>query len=158
MTTKKKCKKSAKITTEIVTEDSIEELNRLGEDYGVEPGALLTETRVRPKLRTDLSPEQAKLIEEVRPDARGRLIPRLYSKAWANAELRKMHNLSAKSEAPDVTKLSDAELVAQLAEQAKQLGVTIDLSYSFAQQPPAAKTDGQDISQVIDDKSDVDKR
>jgi len=38
MTIKKKRKKSAKITTEIVTEDSIEELNRLGEKYGVEPG------------------------------------------------------------------------------------------------------------------------
>src|SRR6516165_1877627 len=120
--------------------------------------AVSPRARVVPRPLTELDPETAKLIEEVRPDARGRLIPRLYSKAWANAELRKMHNLSAKSEAPDVTKLSDAELVAQLAEQAKQLGVTIDLSYSFAQQPPAAKTDGQDISQVIDDKSDVDKR
>ena len=44
-----------------------------------------------------------------------------------------MLNLGAKSEAPDITKLSDAELIAQLAQQAKELGIEIDLSYSFAQ-------------------------
>jgi hypothetical protein len=38
MTTKKKPKKSAKITTEIVTEISIEKLERLREGYGIEPG------------------------------------------------------------------------------------------------------------------------
>jgi hypothetical protein len=40
-------------------------------------------------------------------------------------------NLSAKSEASDVTKLSDAELIAQLAAQARELGINIDLSYTF---------------------------
>ena len=64
-----------------------------------------------------LSPETAKLIEDVSVDNKGRLIPRLYSK----------------SEAPDVTKLSDAELIAQLAQMAKELGIEIDLNYSFAQ-------------------------
>jgi hypothetical protein len=47
-------------------------------------GALLTETRVRPKLLTGLSPDLAKLIEDVQVDNRGRLIPRLYSKERAN--------------------------------------------------------------------------
>jgi hypothetical protein len=75
-------------------------------------------------------------------DSRGRLIPKLYSKLQASKELRAMLNLSAKSEAPDVTKLSDAELIAQLARQAKELGIEIDLSYSFAQQPVAKGTDG----------------
>jgi hypothetical protein len=42
-----------------------------------------------------------------------------------------MLNLSAKSEAP--TKLSDAELIQQLADQAKEPGIGIDLNYSFAQ-------------------------
>jgi hypothetical protein len=36
-------------------------------------------------------------------------------------------------EASDISKLSDAELIQQLTDQAKQLGVEIDLSYSFAQ-------------------------
>ena len=42
-------------------------------------------------------------------------------------------NISARTEAPDVTKLSDAELIQQLADQAKELGIEIDLNYSFAQ-------------------------
>jgi hypothetical protein len=104
-----------------------------GQPERTDEGALLTETRVRPKLLTDLSPEQAKLIEEVRPDGRGRLIPRLYSKHQANAELRKMLNISAKEAPPDVTKLSDAELIETLARQARELGVQIDLSYDFGQ-------------------------
>jgi hypothetical protein len=101
-------------------------------------GALLTETRVRPKLLTDLPPDLAKLIEDVQVDNRGRLIPRLYSKERANKELRNMLNFSARSEAPDVTKLSDAELIETLARQARELGVSIDLSYDFA---PPKKTD-----------------
>jgi hypothetical protein len=108
-----------------------------------------TETRVRPKLLTHLSPDLVKLIEEVRPDARGRLIPRLYSKAQANAELRKMLNISAKEAPKDITQLSDQELIATLAQQAKELGVEIKLDYHFARQPPATATDGQD-GQVID--------
>ena len=95
--------------------------------------ALSTETRMRPKLLGDLPPELAKLVEEVRPDARGRLIPKLYSKHQANAELRKMLNISAKEAPRDITQLSDAELIETLARQAKELGVEIDLSYSFAQ-------------------------
>jgi hypothetical protein len=34
-------------------------------------------------------------------------------------------------EQTDVSKLSDAELISQLAEQAKELGIHIDLNYSF---------------------------
>src|SRR6516164_5627910 len=94
-----------------------------------EKGALSTETRMRLKLLVDLPPELAKLVEEVRPDARGRLIPKLYSKHQANKELRAMLNISAKSEAADVTKLSDAELIETLARQARELGIEIDLSY-----------------------------
>jgi hypothetical protein len=38
MTTKKPRKKSAKMNVKIITEISIEELDRLREDYGIEPG------------------------------------------------------------------------------------------------------------------------
>src|SRR5262249_2535752 len=89
---------------------------------------------------TDLPAHLTKLIEDVQVDNRGRLIPRLYSKEKANKELRNMLNLSAKSEAPDVTKLSDSELIAQLGRQAKELGIEIDLNYSFAQ---PKKTDNE---------------
>jgi hypothetical protein len=66
-------------------------------------------------------------------DSKGRAIPKLYSKLQASKELRAMLNLGARSEAADVTKLSDAELLAQLAQQAKELGIEIDLNDSFAQ-------------------------
>ena len=95
--------------------------------------ALSLEKRVRPKLLTDLPPDLAKLIEEVRVDNHGRLIPKLYSKERANKELRNMLNLNAKSDAADVTKLSDQELLQTLAQQARELGIEIDLNYSFAQ-------------------------
>jgi hypothetical protein len=36
-------------------------------------------------------------------------------------------------EASDVSRLSDAELIQRLADQAKELGIEIDLNYSFAQ-------------------------
>jgi hypothetical protein len=39
----------------------------------------------------------------------------------------------------DLSRLSDAELVAQLADQAKQLGIEIDLNYRFLQQPAVPK-------------------
>jgi hypothetical protein len=46
----------------------------------------------------------------------------------ASKELRSMLNLNAKSDAADVTKLSDEELISTLAQQAKELGISIDLS------------------------------
>jgi len=95
--------------------------------------ALSTETRMRPKLLADLSPELAALIEDITIDSRGRLIPKLYSKLQANKELRNMLNISAKEAPRDVTQLSDAELIQQLADQARELGIKIDLNYTFAQ-------------------------
>ena len=102
-----------------------------GQPMHDEKGALSLEKRVRPKLLTDLSPDAARLIEEVRPDSRGRLIPRLYSKHQANKELRAMLKLGTKSDASDVSKLSDQELISTLAQQAKELGIDIKLDYTF---------------------------
>jgi len=102
---------------------------------------LSLEKRVRPKLLTDLSPDAARLIEEVRPDSRGRLIPKLYSKHQANKELRAMLNLGTKSDASDVSKLSDQELISTLAQQAKEFGIDIKLDYTF-HLPKKDKGDG----------------
>ena len=56
-------------------------------------------------------------------------------KTKANAELRKMLNIGGQKEREqiDVSRLSDAELIQQLADQAKELGIDIDLNYTFAQ-------------------------
>jgi hypothetical protein len=83
---------------------------------------------------TDLPPELAALMEDITIDGKGRAIPKLYSKLQANKELLAMLNIGAKQSAPGVTQLSDSELIAQLAEQARELGVTVDLNYSFV--PP----------------------
>jgi len=86
-----------------------------------------------PKLLADLSPETAKLIEDVTIDSKGRLIPKLYSKLQANKELRAMLNIRAKEAPRDVSQLSDAELISTLEQQARELGISIDLNYTFHQ-------------------------
>ena len=92
--------------------------------------------RMRPKLLSDLDPEIRKNIEDLVPDGRGRLIPKLYSKIQANKELRAMNNIGKQTDVKDITQLSDAELIATLASQAKELGIDIDLNYKFAQAKP----------------------
>jgi hypothetical protein len=104
---------------------------KCNENTGEMETALSLEKRVRPKSITDLPPHLAKLIEEVRVDNHGRLIPKLYSKERANKELRNMLNISAKETPSDVTQVSDAELIATLAAQAKELGIDIKLDYTF---------------------------
>jgi hypothetical protein len=90
-----------------------------------------TETGEKPKRLSDMSPELRKNIEKIVIDSKGRIIPQLYSAPAANKELRAMLNIGKSSDAGAVSSLSDAELVAQLSDQAKQLGVDINLSYDF---------------------------
>src|SRR5262249_48035988 len=93
----------------------------------------------RPKLLADLPPEISKNIEKITIDGRGRAVPQLYSKLAANQELRKMLNFGRTDDRNDLARLSDAELIAQLSDMAKELGIKIDLNYSFAQLPPATE-------------------
>ena len=122
-------------------------------------GKMLTVRKQRAKLINDLPIEARKLIEDVSVDRNGNVIPKLYSKAQANADLRKLLNLGAQEHRPenDLARLSNEELIQGLRDQAQQLGVEIKLDYSFAQQPPATETDGQD-SRVIDSDGEGDKR
>jgi hypothetical protein len=94
-------------------------------------GQMRVDRKERPRLLSDLPAELAQLIEDVTVDSKGRAVPKLYSKLQASRELRAMLNIGAKEAAPDITKLSDAELVTQLADQAKELGIEIDLNYRF---------------------------
>ncbi len=102
-----------------------------------ETGKMFTVRKQRPQLLSDLSPDLRKAIEHVQVVARGNVVPQLYSKLQANAELRKMLNIGGQKDRPetDVSRLSDAELIQQLTDQltdqAKQLGIEIDLSYRF---------------------------
>jgi len=89
----------------------------------------------RPKRLADLPPEIRKNIEKITISNNGRLVPQLYSKLAASQELRKMLNIGGQKDRPEtgISRLSDAELVQQLTDQAKQLGVQINLNYSFLQ-------------------------
>jgi len=60
-------------------------------------GKMLTVRKQRAKLINDLPLEFRKLIEDVTVDRNGNVIPKLYSKAQANADLRKLLNTSATS-------------------------------------------------------------
>ncbi len=116
---------------------------------------MLTVRKQRAKLINELPPEFRRLIEDVIVDRRGNVIPKLYSKDRANKGLRELLNIGAQEHRPEsnVSRLSDAELVAQLSEQAQQLGVKIDLSYSFDGEDPNAAIDataaGDDNSQEM---------
>jgi len=57
----------------------------------------------------------------------------------ASKELRSMLNLSARADAADVTRLSDQEPLQTLAQQARELGISIDLNYTFHQPKKAVE-------------------
>ena len=57
-----------------------------------------------------------------------------------------MLNISAKETPCDVSQLSDAELISTLAQQAKELGISIDLNYTFHQ---PKKTDESAVSGLL---------
>jgi len=90
-----------------------------------------SKTIERPKRVSDLPREIQQNIEKITISSNGRLVPQLYSKLAK--ELRKMLNLGRTEDRSDVSRLSDAELIAQLADMAKQLGIEINLNYSFLQ-------------------------
>jgi hypothetical protein len=116
--------------------------NSAGDVETDENGRMLTVREERPRLISDLAPEVAQLVEDVTIDRKGRFVPRLYSKAQANKELRAMLDIGRVTpEGNDASRLSDAELVAQLSDQANKLGVKIDLSYSFDGEEPNAAID-----------------
>jgi hypothetical protein len=99
-------------------------------------GNMLTIEKERPRKLSNIPAEIRRNIEKVTIDGKGRAIPQLYSKLAASQQLRKMLNIGGQKDRPetDVSRLSDAELIQQLADQAKELGIEINLNYSFAQQ------------------------
>src|SRR5215469_10972893 len=90
-------------------------------------GKMLTVRKQRAKLINDLPLEFRKLIEDVTVDRNGNVIPKLYSKAQASRDLRQLHNFGRTDDRPEneVSRPSDAELIAQLSDLSKQLGVDI---------------------------------
>ena len=96
-----------------------------------ENGKMVTIEKERPRRLSNIPAEMRRNIEKVTIDGKGRAMPQLA----ASQELRKMLNIGGQKDRPetDVSRLSDAELIQQLADQAKELGIEIDLNYQFAQ-------------------------
>jgi hypothetical protein len=97
-------------------------------------GKLQKRTIQRPRLLSELPEEVASTIETCGPDEHGRVIPKPYSKMTANQELRKLLGIgvvTGRDESDELLRLSDADLIARLAQQARELGIHIDLGYFF---------------------------
>ena len=94
------------------------------------------------------------MVEDVTIDRKGRAVPKLYNKLQASKELRAMLDIGRPSDKADVSRLSDAQLVAQLADQAKQLGIETDLNYRFLQAPSAKQEADRRSLNRLDDTGD----
>jgi tellurite resistance protein len=99
-----------------------------------ENGKMVTIEKERPRRLSNIPAEMRRNIEKVVIDGKDRVVPQLYSKLAASQELRKMLNFGRSDDHNNVARLSDAELIQQLADQAKELGIEINLNYNFAQQ------------------------
>jgi hypothetical protein len=106
----------------------VEMRNRKGKMVLNADGTPKTKTITRMKDLSQLTPEQQQRIESIYVNEAGIASPKLHSASWANSELRKFHALGENITNP-VQRMSDAELITQLANQAKELGIEIDLSY-----------------------------
>jgi hypothetical protein len=101
-------------------------------DITGEDGKPVMVKRQVPKLLSDLPEDVARTVETCGVDENGRVIPKPYSKMQANQELRKLLGIGVVTGAGgdgEVVRLTDAELIAQLSNQARELGIEIDLSY-----------------------------
>jgi hypothetical protein len=108
----------------------VEVRNKKGDVVLNADGTPKTKLIKRMKDLSQLTPEQQMRIETISVNEAGIATPKLHSASWANSELRKFHSMGAQaSEDNGVPRLSDAELITQLANQAKELGIEIDLSY-----------------------------
>lgn len=114
-------------TVEVLTYD------RKGNAILNEDGTPATKRVQRPRAVEELSEDTQRAIEAITINEAGFVVPKPYSKLQANIELRKLLNIGPPTRDADgeMLRLSDADLVAQLAAQARELGIEIDLSYRF---------------------------
>jgi hypothetical protein len=110
--------------------------NRNGEPILDKHGQPVMRKAWRVRDLDSLPPELRRAIESITLDSDGNLIAaKLVSKIQANQEMRKLLGLDRQQppSQSDLTRLTDAELVAELSRQATELGVHIDLSYKFGE-------------------------
>jgi hypothetical protein len=112
----------------------VPKLNRKGEPILDKDGNPVTHKRQVPRDLQTLPPEVRHAIESISVDAKGNTTVKLANKLQANAELRKMLGLDKPApQQSEFDRMSDADLINELAKQANELGVQIDLSYKFGE-------------------------
>ena len=98
-------------------------------------GSVVMKLVQRPKPIGEMPEDVQRAVESISINEAGFVVPKPYSKLQANAELRKLLGIgSVQRDDGELSRLSDQELVARLANQARELGVEIDLSYRFGGQ------------------------
>ena len=108
----------------------VDQKNRKGEIVRDSNGEPVKRRIARPKMIDELPEEAKAVIENITLNDAGIAVPKFYSAMAANQELRKFLNMGYVERSDgDLGRISDAELVAQLAAQARELGIQIDLSY-----------------------------
>lgn len=97
-----------------------------------ETGKQATKFVQRPKNIHEMPEDVQRAVESISINEAGFVVPKPYSKLQANAELRKLLGIGTVSrDDTELARLSDQELVAQLANQARELGIEVDLTYRF---------------------------
>jgi hypothetical protein len=100
-----------------------------------ETGEPATKMVQRPKPLNEMPEDVQRAIESFSINEAGMVIPKPYSKMQANTELRKFYGFGAATrDDGELSRLSDQELVAQLANQARELGIEVDLTYRLGGQ------------------------
>jgi hypothetical protein len=109
-------------------------LNSKGEPVLDKDGHPVAQKRQVVRDLQQVPPELRHAIESISVDAKGQTTAKLHNKLQANAELRKMLGLDKPvQQQSELDRLSDADLIDELAKQANELGVQIDLSYKFGE-------------------------
>lgn len=81
---------------------------------------------------SDLTVEQQRMIESLKWTEKGRPVLTVYTRSWANTELRKMLGIGPQVREPgdgEFSRLDDASLFAEIMREAKELG--IDAEFTF---------------------------
>ena len=109
-------------------------LTRDGKPVMDKEGQAVTYKRQVVRDLQQVPPELRHAVESITVDAKGHVTAKLVSKIEANKELRKMLGLDKPApQQSEFDRMSDADLINELAKQANELGVQIDLSYKFGE-------------------------
>ena len=110
----------------------VEKHDRKGNVVIGEDGKPVMKPVQRPKPLDQIPEDVRRAIEVITINEAGFVVPKPYSRLQANAELRKLLGIGTIGrDDGELGRLSDAELVAQLANQARELGIEVDLTYRF---------------------------